>query len=98
MRNLTEDYIGDWKKDPGERVCIIWTLWKVRIIDDYEFLFYQDSLWLGVLTQLLSFAIEWLLSHIELVVDAVGHNTIEEITDLRMFLAWNVYLNVYNSE
>ena len=44
MRNLTEDYIGDWKKDPGERVCIIWTLWKVRIIDDYEFLFYQDSL------------------------------------------------------
>ena len=34
MREFTEVYIDDWKKDPGERACRIWIFWKYKIIDD----------------------------------------------------------------
>ena len=55
-------------------------------MDDSEFISYRNSLWLVVLTQLSSCAVEQVFSQIKLTVDNVGHNISEEITELRMFL------------
>ena len=74
------------KKDPSERACRIWKFWKDKISDDCEFIFYQSYLWLVFLTQLSSFANEKLFSQIKIIVDKVGQNMTEEITELRIFL------------
>ena len=95
---MLEDYIDDWEKDPGERACRISTFWKDKIVDDSEFIFYRNTLRLVVLTQLSSCAFEQVISQLKLIVDAVGHNMTEEITELRMFLMCNGDSNVYNAE
>ena len=86
------------KKDPDEIYCRIWILWKDKLIDDYEFIFYQNYLWLFVLTQLLSCAVERLFYNKKLIVDAVGHNMKEGITEWKLLLIWNGGLNVYDTE
>ena len=96
--DLPEDYIGYWENDLGDRACRIWIFWKYKIIDDSELIFYKNALWLVFLTQLLSCAVEQVFYQIDLIVDAVGQNMTEEITELVMFLMCNGYLNVYNSK
>ena len=76
----------------------IWNFWKDKIIDDSEFIFYQNSLRLIVLTQLLSFYVYWVFSQIKHIADAVVQKMIEETTELRVFLMCYGNLDVYNAE
>ena len=71
--NLTEYYIGDWKKDSGGRACMICKFWKNEINDDSQFTFYRNALRLVVFTQLSSCAFEQVLSQIKFIVGAAGH-------------------------
>ena len=41
----------DWKEDIGERARRIWEWWRIRIIDNHEFLYFSVALRLVVLTQ-----------------------------------------------
>ena len=59
------------KKDPGKRAWRFWTFYKDKIIDDFEFMLYSNSLRLVFPTQLSSCDVDQLFSQINLIVNMV---------------------------
>ena len=47
-RDFPEDNIDDWKKNPGERACRIWTFWKDKS------LLILNSYFIGMIFDLMS--------------------------------------------
>ena len=79
----------DWKEDIGERARRIWEWWRIRIIDNHEFLYFSVALRLVVLTQTSSCSVERVFSQLTSITDVCGSRLLEDMIELRMVCRCN---------
>jgi len=79
----------DWKEDPGERACNIWEWWRVRLLDSNKFPSFKKALRFVVLAQLSSCAVERVFSRLKKMRDICGDNSLEDMTEVRIFMMCN---------
>jgi hypothetical protein len=84
----------DWRDDPGERACQIWEWWKLRMLDNDDFLYFRTALRLVVLTQVSSCSVERVFSQLKLMRDACQDNMMDDMVEIRMFCRCNGNLPV----